>query len=136
MKQLASGVTVKAGGKPLAGLTQCDLSLTTVFASSQTKEDKGPQDEAERVDWELSVQGEFGRESASSVSGGDVRGMLVQGSRVSAEYVIGELASYQGFALVSSYSQSEPVEGKITYSATLKGVGKLVKFVKPVSEEE
>lgn len=137
MKQLASGVTVEVAAKALAGLTQCDLSLSTVFATSQTKEDKNPKDDAERVDWEVSVQGEFGRETADNMTAGDVKNNIKQGTKAEVVYKIGEMASYKGVALVTSYTETKPVDGKITYSATFKGSSKLEKVaVEPEPEPE
>lgn len=127
MKQLAKNVKVTANGKPLAGLTDCSLNLTTSFASSQTKEDPTPVDEPLRVDWEISVTGDFGREGDASVDAADLKAAIKEGTKMPVVFEIGTLASYQGNALLSSYSESAPTDGKITYQVSFKGVSKLTK---------
>ena len=128
-KLLARNVKVIGGGSPLAGLTDCSLNLTTVFATSQTKGDVTPVDEPLRVDWEISVSGEFGREliatAANSVA--IIKDAAKVGRVKSVSFEIGDIASYSGSAIVSAYSESAPVEGKITYQVTLKGVSTLSK---------
>ena len=127
MKQLAKNVKVTANGKPLAGLTDCSLNLTTAFASSQTKEDPTPVDEPLRGDWEISVTGDFGREGDASVDAAALKAAIKVGTKMPVVFEIGTLASYQGTALLSSYSESAPTDGKITYQASFKGVSKLTK---------
>lgn len=129
-KLLARSVkVVVGGGSPLAGLTDCSLNLTTVFASSQTKEDVTPVDEPLRVDWEISVSGEFGKETSPTAANSvaQIKEAAKVGAAKLVSFEIGDIASYYGSAIVSAYSESAPVDGKITYQVTLKGVSTLNK---------
>lgn len=129
-KLLARNVRVTVGGgSPLAGLTDCALTLTTVFATSRTKEDVTSVDEPLRVDWEISVSGEYGKESSPTASNSvmQVKESAKNGAAKLVSFSIGDLANYYGSAVVSAYSESAPVDGKITYQATLKGVSTLIK---------
>jgi predicted secreted protein len=126
-KQLARGVIVNYGGSALQGLTDCSLNLTTAFASSQTKEDITPVDEPLRVDWEISVSGEYGREATAMVGAHAMKTNSKAGTIKDVSFIIGDLATYSGNCIISSFSESAPVDGKITYSATLKGVSSLTK---------
>ena len=130
MKQLAKNVKVLLGGSsPLAGLTDCSLNLTTAFATSETKEDATPVDEPLRVDWEISISGEFGHETSTNTNtkAGSLKTSLKQGTKTPITFVIGSLAQYSGLSLITSYSESAAVEGRTTYSASFKGIGKLSK---------
>lgn len=120
-KQLAREVFVRIDEESIPGLTDCSLNLTTVFASSQTKADRGPVDEPLRVDWEVSVSGEC------ETDGGDgavatLKWGSTNGKQVKVDYVVGDVAEYTGKCLVSSYNESAPEAGKVTFQATLKGV--------------
>lgn len=126
-KQLARGVVVNYDGKPLPGLTDCSLNLTTAFASSQTKEDITPVDEPLRVDWEISVSGEYGREATAMVGAHNFKTHSKVGTIKSVSFAIGDLATYEGNCIISSFSESAPTDGKITYQATLRGVTSLTK---------
>lgn len=127
MKQLARNVRLTYDGKELPGVTDCGLSLTTVFASSQAKEDPTPVDEPLRVDWEISVSAEFGREATSLIGGHAIKRNSLIGAVKPVEYVIGDYATYTGNVMITSFSESAPVEGKLTYTATLKGVSTLTR---------
>ena len=135
-KQLAKNVKVLIGSAPISGLTECSLSLTTVFATSETKEDSTPVDEPLRVDWELSISGEFGHEGDGSTRAGDLKTSLKQGETVPIAFVIGTLAKYSGQALITSYSENAAVEGRITFSISFKGIGKLTKAAVAATNEE
>lgn len=134
-KQQAKNVKVLVNSQPLAGLTDCSLNLTTAFATSEAKEDIAPIDEPLRVDWEISVSGEFGREDESKANATVVQSYLKQGAKPPITFVIGDMAKYSGKSLVTSYSETAGVEGKTTYSATFKGISKLTKGALPVNEE-
>lgn len=135
-KQLAKNVKVLLGGSsPLAGLTDCSLNLTTAFATSETKEDATPVDEPLRVDWEISISGEFGHETSTNTQAGGLKASLKQGTKTPITFVVGGLAQYSGLSLITSYSESAAVEGRTTYSATFKGIGKLTKAAVAVNEE-
>lgn len=127
MKQLARLVTVKVGGKEVAGLKQCDLNPTTKIITSQVKADNGPKDEAVAVDWTVTISGEVGRESEGAVSIAELGAMAKGGDKPVVDYVIGDLASYGGNALVSAFSLDGSTEDIIKYSATFTGVSKLSK---------
>lgn len=134
MKLLARNVTVERGNLTLPGLTDCSLNLTTVFATSQTKADITPIDEPLRVDWEISVTGEFGREESTSIYQDVIKTQLKTGVVSLTTFKIGDLATYQGKALVTAYSENAPEGGKITYTATFRGVNLLTKKVATTSE--
>lgn len=123
-KQLAREVFVRINDESIPGLTDCSLNLTTVFASSQTKADKGPVDEPLRVDWEVSVSGEYetggGAGAMTTLKAGSTNG-----GEVNVDYVIGDVAEYTGKCLVSAYNESAPEAGKVTFQAALKGVSLL-----------
>lgn len=129
-KLLAKDVTVEAGALTFAGLTDCSLNASTTFAQSRVKSDKVTQNKPERVTWEISISGEFGRETVNAQVPSDhagVAALLTIGSITKVTFKVGALASYTGDALVTAYNVDEPVNGTITYSATFKGVGKLSK---------
>lgn len=136
MKQLARLVTTKVGGKDVAGLTDCGLNLTTEFATSQTKEDVTPVDEAMRVAWEISISGELGHEDTSKADISTMKSAVKAGTKLQVQYVIGSLASYSGTAIISSYQETMPTDGKVTYSATLTGVSSLTKGAASVAVNE
>lgn len=127
MKQLARLVTVKVGGKEVAGLKQCDFNPTTKIITSQVKADNGPKDEAVAVDWTVTISGEVGRESDGAVGIAELDAMAKGGDKPVVDYVIGDLASYGGNALVSAFSLDGSTEDIIKYSATFTGVSKLTK---------
>lgn len=128
-KQLARGVVVEYDSAVLQGLTDCSLNLTTAFASSQTKEDVTPVDEPLRVDWEVSVSGEYGREASALVGAHALKTNSKAGTVKDVSFVIGDFAEYAGTCIVSSFSESAPVDGKVTYQAALKGVSSLERVV-------
>ena len=135
MKQLAKNVKVLLGGSsPIAGLTDCSFNLTTAFATSETKEDPTPVDEPLRVDWEISISGEFGHETDSKTNAGSLKASLKQGTKTPITFVIGTLAQYSGQSLITSYSESAAVEGRTTFTASFKGIGKLTKAAVAVNE--
>lgn len=137
MKQLAKNVRVLLGGSsPLAGLTDCSLNLTTAFATSETKEDATPVDEPLRVDWEISISGEFGHEVTANTHAGTLKDSIKKGTKTPITFVIGNMAQYSGTALITSYSESGAVEGRTTYSASFKGIGKLTKAAVAATNEE
>lgn len=137
MKQLAKNVKVLLGGSsPIAGLTDCSLNLTTAFATSETKEDATPVDEPLRVDWEISISGEFGHEVTTNTNAGSLKSSIKKGTKTPITFVIGSLAQYSGQSLITSYSESAAVEGRTTYSATFKGIGKLTKAAVAATNEE
>ena len=134
-KQLAKSVKVLLGGNsPLAGLTDCSLNLTTAFATSETKEDATPVDEPLRVDWEISISGEFGHETDVNTNAGSLKTSIKKGTKTPITFVIGNMAQYSGMTLITSYSESGAVEGRTTYSASFKGIGKLTKAAVAVNE--
>lgn len=127
-KQLAKLVNVEASGKPLAGLTNIDFNGNTEFATSETKADKGPIDTPDSLTWDMSVSGVLGRENGSSLlQVSDLKALIKAGDEVPVKLVIGTLASYQGKALVQSFSIDMPDGGDITYSGTFKGNSDLSK---------
>jgi hypothetical protein len=128
-KQLARGVVVEYDSAALRGLTDCSLNLTTAFASSQTKEDVTPVDEPLRVDWEVSVSGEYGREASALEGAHALKTNSKAGTVKGVSFIIGDFAEYFGECIVSSFSESAPVDGKVTYQATLKGVSSLTRSV-------
>ena len=127
MKQLARFVTVKVDGKEVAGLKQCDFNPTQKIITSQVKADNGPKDEAVAVDWTVTISGEVGRESDGAVGIAELDAMAKGGDKPVVDYVIGDLASYGGNALVSAFSLDGSTEDIIKYSATFTGVSKLAK---------
>lgn len=135
-RQLARGVTVSYGGNALPGLTDCSLNLTTAFATSQTKEDVTPIDEPLRVDWEVSVSGEYGREATAVTGAHAMKTNSKSGIVKPVVFTIGELAAYGGQCIVTSFNENAPVDGKITYQATLKGVSTLTKEVTTYGNNE
>lgn len=127
MKVTAKNVKITVGGKKVAGATDASLSLTTAFATSQTKEDDGEVAVPERVDWTLdssSIMGEEGEGDATLLT---FRDAAKVGTRLAVTFQIGSMATYSGTAMVTSYSESAPVDGRPTYTASLKGVSSLTK---------
>lgn len=124
-KVLGRDVFVRVGADAIAGQTDCSLNMSTNFATSQTKFDSTPVNEPLYVDWDMQVSGEVGREDAGGVTIGELKTAAKAGSRLSVAFEVGSMAAFSGTAIVSSYNESAPVEGKITYSVTLKGVSAL-----------
>lgn len=129
-KVSARNVTVEVDGKVPYGLTDCQLQLTTVFESSQTKEDIAPVDEPMRVDWTITMTCNFGREDATENTVGtalDFKVASKTGEKRKVAFRVHDPDSspdflYGGDALVSSYQEDAPVDGKLTYTVTFKGV--------------
>lgn len=124
-KLLAKYVTVKANGKTLAGLTDCTFNGSTVFSTSETKEDKGAVDTPDYPSWEISVSGVLGREDSGKATAGELKAAIIAGTVVPIVYEVGTLISLKGEALVSSFDIDMPESGDITYSGTLKGNSEL-----------
>ena len=135
-KVLARTVTALVGGSYPAGLTDCNLSLNLVMASSQTKDDKAPVDEPIRVTGEVSLSGVTGRETTGDMTIEDFKAAAKVGTKFTVEYIIGTLANYGGEAMISSYNESAPVEDKITYSVTLRSTSAITKGAAAVATEE
>lgn len=113
-------------GTKIPGLTDCSLNLTTAFASSQTKADRSPVDEPLRVDWEVSVSGEYETdEGTATLTTKLLKASSTNGGQHKVDYVVGDVAEYTGTCLVSSYNESAPEAGRVTFQATLKGVSQL-----------
>jgi predicted secreted protein len=127
MKVTAKNVQIKVGGKKIAGATDASLSLTTAFATSQTKEDVGEVSVAERVDWTLDSSAIFGEEGTDNATLLTFRDAAQTGTRLEVSFHIGSMATYSGTAMVSSYTETAPVDGRPTYQANLKGVSSLIK---------
>lgn len=127
MKVTAKKVTIKVGGKKIAGATDASLNLTTAFATSQTKEDEGEVAVPERVDWTLDSSSIMGEEGADDVTLLTFRDAAKAGTKLAVSFQIGSMATYSGTAMVTSYSESAPVDGRPTYTASLKGVSSLIK---------
>ena len=132
-KLSARDVTVKVNGNVPAGLTDCTIELRTVFETSQTKFDPMPVDEPSYIDWSINISGEFGRETQGAVDAKTLKDASKAGDKVTASFNIHNPNSspsdltYEGQAIVSSYQESAPVDGKVTYSATLKAAGELTR---------
>jgi hypothetical protein len=125
MKVLAKNVIIKIGDKKIAGATDASLNLTTVFATSQTKEDEGEVSVPERVDWTVdssAIQGELTDDTEGLTT---FRDAARAGTKLAVSFKIGEMATYFGVAIVTSYTETAPVEGRPTYQASMKGFGKL-----------
>lgn len=127
MKVTAKKVEITVGGKKIAGATDANLSLTTVFATSQTKEDEGEVSIPEKVDWTLNSSSLIGEEDADHVDITALENAAKFGTKLQVKFSIGTMAAYQGTAMITSYSEAAPTEGRPTCSATLKGVSHLTK---------
>lgn len=127
MKVTAKNVTIKVGGKKIAGATDASLNLTTAFATSQTKEDEGEVSVPERVDWTMDSSSIVGEEAESDATLLTFRDAAKVGTKLAVTFQIGTMATYSGTAMVTSYSESAPVEGRPTYQASLKGVSLLTR---------
>lgn len=127
MKVTAKKVQILVNGKKIAGATDASLNLTTAFATSQTKEDEGEVSVPERVDWTLDSSSIMGEESAENTSLLTFRDAAKAGTRMAVSFQIGAMATYSGTVMVTSYSETAPVDGRPTYTASLKGVSSLNK---------
>lgn len=124
MKVLAKNVKIMVGGKKIAGATDASLNLTTAFATSQTKEDDGEVAVPERVDWTLDSSSIVGEEGDDNVTLFTFRDAAKVGTKFDIEFLLGA-ATFAGKAMVTSYSEAAPVEGRPTYQVSLKGVSDL-----------
>ena len=127
MKVTAKNVTITVGGKKIAGATDASLSLTTAFATSQTKEDEGEVAVPERVDWTLDSSSIMGEVDGVEARLATFRDAAKGGTHLSVEFKIGTLATYMGDVMVTSYSETAPTEGRPTYQASMKGISLLLK---------
>ena len=134
-KVLAKDVNITLGGKKIAGATDANINLTTVFATSRTKADKRDKRKAIRVDWTGDSASIIGEEVTDSTTIVELRDASKKGTKLDFEFSIGSLATYKGKVLVSNYTETAPKDGRPTCSATFKSAGKLSK-VKPEEPEE
>lgn len=125
MKVLAKNVKLMVGGKKIAGATDASLNLTTAFATSQTKEDDGEVAVPERVDWTLDSSSIVGEEGTDDVTLLQFRNAAKVGTKLEVSFQIGSMATFSGTAMVTSYSEAAPVDGRPTYQVSLKGVSSL-----------
>lgn len=126
-KVLARDVVIKVDGKKVAGATDCSINLTTVFATSQTKEDKREKRVPERVDWTSDSSSIVGEEVTGSTTILELRNAATKGTPLDFEFSIGSLATYEGKVLITSYTETDPVDGRPTAQASFKGVSHLTK---------
>lgn len=127
MRVTAKNVTIKVGGKNIAGATDASLGLTTIFNTSQTKADAGEVAVPDHVEWTLDSSSIMGEESTGEADLLTFRDAAKVGTKLAVSFQIGSMATYSGTAMVTSYSESAPVDGRPTYQASLKGVSTLVK---------
>lgn len=130
MRELARNVIIKVGGKAIAGGTDAGLSLTSVFDSHRTKADSYEKNSATRVDWTMESQSVFGDEGDGLADIGLLASAFERGEAVEVEYELGSMAVFMGTALISSYKENAPLEGRPNCSCTFRGVSELVCAVK------
>lgn len=126
-KILARNVEILLDGKKVAGATDCSINLTTIFATSQTKEDKREKKTPERVDWTSDSTSIVGEEVTGSKTIAELEDASKTGVELDFEFSIGTLATYTGKVMLTSYTATAPVEGRPTAQVSLKGTSKLTK---------
>lgn len=126
MKELAKNVTISVGGRLIAGGTDASLNLTTVFDTYRVKSDRREKRSASHVEWNIESQSVFGEEG-NGLTGIDELALYAQkGTALLVEYKLGDLATFKGSAIISSYKETAPVEGRPTCSCTFRGVSNLI----------
>ena len=140
---------LRVGGKTIALSTSCSLNVTSQFDETKTKDDPvGPGGEFKYADWNVSSENLVGCDTdiqtqavaslllEAQLSGTllDVEFRMMTGTNGSVptgdwqpEGVISTLIvpNVRGKAMVESYTENAPVEGKATLSVSLKGMSTL-----------
>lgn len=129
----ARNVSLKAGGKTLSGIKDCQITLTTVTNDARVKAG-GKIRTFERVDWTAAATVELGHESGASSEAtvATIKAAAIAGTKMTLEFTISGESYLSGQAMVSSYTENHPVDGRASYSVNFKGTGPIA----PVEDED
>lgn len=122
----AHDVTLELGNA-IAGLKECQITLTTVTNDARVKGSKRLRT-FERVDYTATATVEVGHEGSglgAPLTRRDLEDAVTSGTARNFTFTIGTGGSggvFTGKVLVTGMTENAPVEGRMTYSLNLKGV--------------